>query len=335
MDEKVKQSGSGFYTVLVPSDKAFDEAGWTTAKIKAATKEELDELLTIYVMPARLTPENIAAVPGNTPGATLSERSMAGRDNWYSKNYIDFLFLGKHGDSLLVNGIAQARWGQYQEAVNGLIYPVEHCITKPQQTMWEYISTEPRFSLYRDALLICDSLYNSVWMNMGIMTLLQSSESLAQFTLYAPNNNAFIKNGFHNADDILNYCLRSWPLPPGDYDENMYYQQPVTAIDSILFAHGVEVYIASQLNGDARIGPVYFSNDLADNAQQLSGLMLLKGQLYGSPPVYISLDFISNNGQPGVKRHAANTPYTGLKNKDIRVLNGVIHEVDDLFKWPN
>ncbi|MGF6850193.1 putative surface protein with fasciclin (FAS1) repeats [Chitinophaga sp. W3I9] len=66
MDEKVKQSGSGFYTVLVPSDKAFDEAGWTTAKIKAATKEELDELLTIYVMPARLTPENIAAVPAAT-----------------------------------------------------------------------------------------------------------------------------------------------------------------------------------------------------------------------------------------------------------------------------
>lgn len=335
MEEKVKQSGASFHTVLVPTDKAFDEAGWTTAKIKAATKEELDQLLCIYVMPARLMPENIAAVPGNTPGATLSERSMAGRDNWYSKNYIDFLFLGKHGDSLLVNGKAQAKWGQYQEATNGLIYPVEHCLAKPQQTMWEYINAEPRFSLYRDALLICDSLYSSVWMDLGVMTALKSSETLGQFTLYAPNNNAFIKNGFHNAEDILNYCLRSWPLPPGDYDENMYYQQPVIAIDSILFAHGLEVYAALQLTGNARVGPVYFSNDLADNAHQLSGLMIQKGQLYSSPPIYISLDFISNNGQPGVKRKGVNTPFASLKTKDIRVLNGVIHEVEELFKLPN
>ncbi len=56
--------------MLVPTTtKLFDEAGWTATKIKAHQREELDQLLCLCVMPARLTPENIAAVPGNTPGA--------------------------------------------------------------------------------------------------------------------------------------------------------------------------------------------------------------------------------------------------------------------------
>ncbi|SEW53916.1 fasciclin domain-containing protein [Chitinophaga arvensicola] len=331
MEARLKQSGSGFFSVLIPTDKAFDEAGWTADKIKTATAAELDGLLAFYVLPARLMPESMAVIPGNTPVATLSTRSMEGRENWYSRDYLDFVFIGKAGDSLLVDGKGMNKWGRYQQASNGIIYPIEHLVPMPTQTMWEFIEAEPRFSLYRDALLIADSLYKSEWMDFGVMTILQSGEQIGQLTLYAPNNDAFHKHGFNNAEDILNYCLRSWPLPPPDYDENMYYQQPTLSIDSILFAHGMEVYPTLQLYGDARIGKVYFSNDLATNARSLTHLLLQPGQMYYGPPVYISLDFINNNGQPGVKRHGATTPYTGLKTRDIRVFNGVIHEVDDLF----
>jgi len=331
MDAKVKESGSGVFTVLIPTDKAFDEGGWTADKIKNASPEELDALLSFYVLPARMMPESMAVIPGNTPSATLSTRSMEGRENWYSKSYTDFVFLGKFGDSLLVNGKGMNKWGQYQQATNGIIYPIEHLVDMPQQTMWEFIESEPRFSLYHEALLIADSLYMTEWLSFGIPITMKSGQEIAQYTLYAPNNDAFHKHGFNNAEDILNYCLRSWPLPPADYDENMFYQQPCLSIDSILFAHGPEVYPTLQLYGDARVGRVYFSNDLVTNARTLTHLMLQPGQMYSSPPVYISLDFINNNGQPGIKRHNATTPYTALKARDIRVFNGVIHEVDDLF----
>lgn len=331
MDQKVKQDGAGFHTLIVPTDKAFDEAGWTLEKIKTTEAAVLDELLSYYIMSSRLLPENITAVKGSTPAATLSSRSFADRENWY-KNYVDFQFLAKSGDSLVVNGNALGKWGQELEGTNGVIYPIDHLIAKPQQSMWEYLQSQPRFSLYVTALLVSDSLYQSVWMN-SVLPLLKSSSSLVQFTLFAPNNDAFIKNGFHNADDILQHCLRSWPLPPPDYDENMYWQQPVIAMDSILLACGPEISNAAQLSGiEARVGPVFFSNDLTLNATKLSGLKLFEGQPYNNPPTRISLSFINNNGQPGVRRIGTNYPYTSLKSRDVRVINGVIHEVGDLFK---
>ncbi|HEY9258118.1 fasciclin domain-containing protein [Chitinophaga sp.] len=330
MDQKVKEAGAGFYTLLVPTDKAFDEAGWTTAKIQAADAATLNDLLSFYVMPIRLQAENISAIKGNTAAATLSFRSFPDRPEWY-KDYVDFQFLGKNGDSLLVNGIALSKWGQQIDGTNGVIYPIDHLITKPTLSMWDYLQSEPRFSLYVEALHICDSLYESVYMTQPL-AFLKSSPEAAQFTLFAPNNEAFIKNGFHNAGDILQYCLRSWPLPDAGYDENMFWQQPVISMDSLLMACGVEIMNASQLNGAARVGPVFFANELANNAAALSGLVLYEGQPYNSPPIMMNLSFINNNGQPGVKRLATNNPYIPLKSRNIRVINGVVHEVADLFK---
>jgi uncharacterized surface protein with fasciclin (FAS1) repeats len=330
MDQKVKVGGAGFYTLLVPINKAFDEAGWTSAKIQAADAATLNDLLSYYVMPARLQPDNISAIKGNTAAATLSFRSFADRPEWY-KDYVDFQFLGKNGDSLLVNGMALGKWGQQLEGTNGIIYPIDHLVAQPTQSMWDYVQSQPRFSLYVEALRICDSLYESAYMTQPL-AFMKSSPEAAQFTLFAPNNDAFIKNGFHNAADILQYCLRSWPLPEGGYDENMFWQQPVIAIDSLLMACGPEVMNASQLNGDARVGPVFFANDLTNNAAALSGLVLYAGQPYNSPPIMINLSFINNNGQPGVRRLNTNYPWLPLKNRNVRVINGVVHEVDDLFK---
>lgn len=330
MDDKVKQSGAGFHTLLVPTDKAFEEAGWTADKIKNTDAATLSALLTYYVMPARLLPDNIAVTQGSTATATLSSRPFPERENWYS-DYTDFLFPAKFGDSLVINGNVLSKWGQYLEGTNGIIYPIDHLIAQPQQSMWEYLESHPQFSLYMEALRISDSLYASVYMS-EMAPFLKSASSFAQFTLFAPNNDAFIKNGFRNSDDILEYCLRSWPLPDAGYDENMYWQTPVTSMDSILRACGPEVSGASQLDANFRVGPVYFSNDLVSNATGLTGLVLREGQRYNEGPVTIHLSFVNNNGQPGVRRLNTNYPYVSLKNRNARVINGVIHEVDDLFK---
>ncbi|MFB6456438.1 fasciclin domain-containing protein [Chitinophaga sp. Hz27] len=321
-------------TVLVPDDKAFTAAGWTATRINNATPAELKALLSYHIIPMFLTPSSLETVVGNIPAVTMSKRPMDGREGWYS-DYTDVLFLGKHGDSLLVNGCAESKWGTAIQASNGIIFPINHVLEAPQQTMWEYIQSVPEYSMYVAALLISDSLYNESYITLGVMPAIKSAQSVAQFTLFVPTNNAFAKAGFHTPQDILDYCMRSYPLPYPDYDEHMYYQQPTTAMDSILMANGLEVSNALQIYGNMKGGPVFFSNDLTDNAKQLSWIQLLNGQPYNTPPVYISLDFKVDNGQPWVKRHGVNQPYISLAKKDHRVTNGVVHEVDDLFLLPN
>ncbi|NLR81412.1 fasciclin domain-containing protein [Chitinophaga eiseniae] len=334
MDAMLKQNGSAYFTLLVPEDKAFETAGWTLDKIKHADAATLNDLLSLYVLPTHLSPADLSAATVSTAAPTLSSRPLD-IPEWYA-NYLDFQFLAKHGDSLMVNGIGQSKLTQALAGTNGVIYPMAHCISKPQQTMWDYLRQEPRFSLYVAALRISDSLYQSAGIYISPMPLLKSSSSYIQFTLYAPSNDAFIKNGFSNEDDILNYCLRSWPLPDPQYDENMFYQQPVTAMDTILNAHGGGLANAGQLANTPggygpRVGPVFFANDLTDYAAQLSGLKVQEGQMYQGPPVIINLSFINNNGQPGIRRLGTNHPYTAIKQANIRVINGVIHEVSDLF----
>ncbi|NIG56739.1 fasciclin domain-containing protein [Chitinophaga sp. Cy-1792] len=322
-------------TLLVPDDNAFIAAGWTADRISKATPAELKAMLSVHIMPIFLDLTSIETVPGNIPAVTLSKRLLGGHGNW-SGDYTDVQFLGKHGDSLLVNGRAENKWSAAISASNGTIFPITHVLEAPQQTMWEYIESNPDYSMYHAALTISDSLYTESWISLGVMDAIKSNPAYAQFTLFVPTNAAFAKAGFHTPEDILDYIMtRSYPIPYADYDENLYYVQPTTAMDSLLMANGLEVAMALGVYNNTKGGLVFFSNDLADNASQLSWLKLMNGQIYNTPPVYISLDFKAVNGQPLVKRHGVNQAYIPLSKKDHRVINGVVHEVDDLFKLPN
>ncbi|RFS26658.1 fasciclin domain-containing protein [Chitinophaga silvatica] len=334
MDQVLKTSNIPNYTLLVPTDDAFNAAGWTAQRINTSSKEELSAMLSFHIISSRLESASMQDIRGNIPAKTISSRQLDGHGNWY-KRYNDYLYIGKYGDSLMINGIGQNKWGVVTPGINGMVYPISHVLMPPTESMWEYIENNPEFSLYRDAILLSDSLYTEMWMYMGIIDLLNSGTGIAPFTLYLPTNEAFHKSGFNTTEDIYNYCMRSWPLPDPDYDENLFYQQPVTAIDSILFPHGTEVYTTSQLFGEAELGPVYFSNDLLDIPYLLSGMTLYKGERYSTGPVHISLDFRNNNGQPMIRRYGTNMPFVPLKSKDHRVLNGVIHVVDDLMQLSN
>lgn len=328
MDTLLAKYGSAYYSYFVPTDKAFQDEGWTMDKINAAAPENLDTLLSNCTVAGLFLPESIASMKASQSLRTLAVRNDLPNYNSWDR-YISFLFVARHGDNLVINGNSFAKWGTGMEGTNGMIYPVDKMIQRPEKTMWQYLTEDDRFSFFTAAMLINDSLYQSDYLYVSSLGMLQSMPNATQTTLFAPTNAAFIKNGFLSVDDIRNYCQRTWPLPPAENGPDNYYHEPVTAMDSLLLPHGLQMYRLSGYNNNT--GPVYFTNDLLDNAADLSGLVLVAGQPWSYPPLRLDLSFSIQNGEPMVRRYGSTAAPTRLSEKNIRVTNGVIHVVDDLF----
>lgn len=328
MDALLTKYGSAYYTFFIPTDKAFQDAGWTLDKINTTSAQKLDTLLSGYVIPGRYLPVAFEAVKGNQPLRTLSERTDLPNYTPGGKKYVDYLFAGKHNDSLYVNGKGVDKWGTGKEGTNGVIYTVNKLVPRPEKTMWQYLTGDPRFLFFTEAMRINDSLYQSDWRYVSSLSMLVGEPGSIQATLFAPTNAAFIKNGMYTVDDVRDYCTRTWPLPDPEMDENNYYQEPVTAMDSLLLQHGLLMY---RLYVDGGTGPVLFSNDLVDNGSILTGITLMGGQPWSSPPVKFNLAFSSRNDEPMIKRLGSSVTPVGIVEKNVRVTNGVIHVVDDLF----
>ncbi|BAV06010.1 Uncaracterized surface protein containing fasciclin (FAS1) repeats [Filimonas lacunae] len=317
-----------FLTVFMPSDQAFQAAGYTMEVINSASKETLDSLLSYQVVPGKYTPDNISHIKGSAQLKTLLTNDAVMGYNT-SQPYIYILYAGYFHDSLVINGANVAKWGTGQDAADGYVYTTAVVLQKPMQTMWEYIESHPELSLFKAAIEMSDYEYSMGWSGMNNQMLLMGSPGF-EFTLFAPSNKAFEAAGFTTAEDIQNYINNSLPVKDPDYDENWYYQNPTTAMDSILFAHGLEAYLfAGQYYYP--VSTTYFTNDLIQNAAGLSGVEIKPGTMYSSPPGIIHVDFSVVNGQLRVKRYKANHTPIPLAQPNIRVLNGAIHVVDGLF----
>jgi hypothetical protein len=280
-------------------------------------------------VPGRILPEAFDAIKGNQSLRTLAERSDLPNYPYTTKTYVSYLFAGKHNDSLYVNGSSANKWGATVEGTNGIIYSIEKMVQRPEKTMWQFLEDDPKFSFFITAMLVSDSLYQSDWRSINYIASVQGGMDIPQFTLFAPTNDAFKKFGLQSEEDVRQYCMRVWPLPYPDYDENWYYQDPTTSMDSILFPHGLQMHRV-YMDGKG-CGPVYFSNDLLDNANVLTNIKLMEGSLYSSPPLYLTLAFSNAGEEPLVKRFGSTATPVRLTEKNIRVTNGVIHVVDELF----
>ncbi|MDR6339846.1 putative surface protein with fasciclin (FAS1) repeats [Filimonas zeae] len=317
-----------FVTVFMPTDQAFTAAGWTLDVINNAGKETLDSLLSYHIAPGKYNPANIAGIRGSVQLKTLLTNDVVMGHN-SSQPYIYSLYTGYLNDSLVINGVRAAKWGKGQDAGEGYVYTTDVVLQKPMQTMWEYIESNPEFSLFKSAVEKSDFEYSMGWSGMNSQMYLMGMPGF-EYTLFLPSNKAFALLGIYTDEDVQNYINRSLPVKDPDYDENWFYVNPTTSMDSILMAHGLDAYLyGGSINYP--VSAAYFSNDLVQNAAGLSGVEIRPGVQYSSAPGVINVDFSVANGQPQVKRHKANHTPMPLAQSDIRVLNGVIHVVDGLF----
>lgn len=329
----IKNGGAAYHTLFMPTNQAFEAAGWTMNKINTATVADLDSLLSYHVVKGLYKPENFTGIQGNVLLTTVLKRGdLPGYND--QQPYIYNLSAGVSGDSLLVNGLPANKWSAGEEATDGYVYPVAHLVPKPETNMWQYLEADPRFSLFVAAMRMSDEVYMENGVGISHETYLSGFVPVIRFTLFAPTNKAFQQSGFNTEDDIRAYMERSLPLGYADYDENWYYQQPKTAIDSLLFVHGLETYEAGTGNYTYPINLSFYSNDLAQNSTQLSGLLLKPGEMYNNPPVAVHLAFSAVNGKPMVKRLGSTRAPMALTQTNINTTNGVIHVLDEGLLLP-
>jgi uncharacterized surface protein with fasciclin (FAS1) repeats len=328
--EWVIRSGTAYQTVFLPTDQAFANAGWTLATINAADIADLDSLLAYHIVEGFYKPENINGIKGSLQLKTLlkSETVKGYRPD---KPYTFKLYAGYYADSLMIDGKAVNKIDKGFEAINGYVFPVASLLARPKMSIWEYLESEPRFSLFVAAMHISNEIYLADYISIDHEAFLRGDYGpLVMATLFAPTNNAFIKHGFNTPDDIRAYVEKSLPIPYPDYDENWFYQQPVTAIDSLLFPHGLEGYRFSAGSGFP-VDVSFFTNDITDNGNAISGMLIKPGQMYNSPPAVLNLSFSSSSGMPMVKRLNSTKEATPLLDTNIKLYNGVVHVVDDLL----
>ena len=338
MDAILDATGSKAFTLLAPADKAFQDAGWTMEKINAATPETLVSLLSYYVSSGNILPESLSGLNSNIVLTSLKKSTdLPNYSAAYPYTYL--LFAGVHHDSLMINGQAVSKWGSALQSITATIYPLDKLLSPPQTDMLTYLQSDERFNFYLEACRINDSLYLDAFpYDNGLLNLpLLSAMPLTggQMTLFAPTNNAFRKSGFNSVEDIRAYSVRALPIGNPDLDADNYFVVPTSAMDSLLLPNRFNFAgISGPTTGQRDLNMVYFENELLDNGKGVSGLLIKEGSLYNYKTQVIPLSFSNNNGQLLVKKLGSDQPGLPLAEKNIRVLNGVIHVVDEGLFMP-
>ncbi|MBC9911868.1 fasciclin domain-containing protein [Chitinophaga varians] len=337
IDDRLNKAAITSFTIFAPTDKAFEQAGWTMDKISQASPEQLDTLLSFHISGNQVHAASLVQVTGNLTLATLLKSAdLPGYEGFPPYQYV--LYAGVNHDSLYVNGQPVSKWGQALEATTATIYPTDKVLQQPVQDMLSFLQSDERFSFYLEACRINDSLYldKNPWetglLNMTVLSATGSSGG--QFTLIVPTNEAFKKSGFNTVEDIRQYNYRSLPIGDAGYDDHWYYVYPTTAMDSLLYPNRMS-YVGPRAayNGTKNIYQVYFLNELMVN-KSISGMLLKPGSIYNLPPMLYQLDFVAGNNGIGVKRLGSSQARLPLAETNVCLLNGVIHVVNEGLFMP-
>lgn len=331
--DRIKATNSVFHTIFMPTNTAFENAGWTLDKINATTPEQLDSLLAFYVVTGRYTREALQAPqPRNYPLNTLlTNATLPGTSSRAPYQYR--LRIGNWNDSLTLNGRSIMPWSSSEDVLNGYVFKITKLVPLPTMSLIDYLKSQPRFSMLLEAINASPHYYELAnWEgNYGhdpdfIIKL--TNNTSARHTIFAPTNRAFANSGFHTIEDINNRIEASLPIQPAHYDEDNRYQYPSTAMDSLLRAHGFAALSSNPYDA------VFYYKDLQKSAAQLTGFLIHPSSPYQSKKTIIETSFVSDNDQVTIGSFRSSGPRQPIVEADIECYNGVIHVVDDFIMNP-
>jgi uncharacterized surface protein with fasciclin (FAS1) repeats len=154
--------GAGTYTVFAPTDDAFKAVGVDQAFITANTKETLAAVLKFHVLGKKVSAAEIATVD-NTEIATLNGN----------------VYVTKNAGGVSING-AKVTTADVA-ASNGVIHIIDRLILPPSKDLVAFLQADANYSLLVEAVI-----------KAGLVSTLQGA---GPFTVFAPNNAAFIALG--------------------------------------------------------------------------------------------------------------------------------------------
>lgn len=164
----VEALAGGSLTVFAPDDDAFAASGITLDAINTMPVATLDSILKYHVVGAQ--------VPAASVPASDAVTSLLGTSIFASSNV----------NGVFVNGIAVKTADV--AATNGIIHIIEKVLIPPTQTIAGILAGNPDYTYLVAAVI-----------KAGLLTAVSSP---GKYTVFAPDNDAFIAAGFATIDDI-------------------------------------------------------------------------------------------------------------------------------------
>ena len=248
------------FTLLIPSDQAFEKVGLNLQKVNQMTSNSLDTLLLYHTIRNRLKDtvlknriDNLfvlSLLVENKYFTRVRFLDIQPRNNSsydYEKYYYRHA-LKIDNNHLFVNG-TEVGENKHVATNIGSVFFIEKVIPRSAKTIIEILETTPKFSLFLEALKYSDELYeleyekknNGRKINRKSFAnrhlWIQNEQSVVMFqTFFFPTNNAFEKAGFKTIEDIKRFNQERFK-PTWKRENRRYNMVGQFPIDSLLDYH--------------------------------------------------------------------------------------------------
>lgn len=360
MEDKLAADPKAGYTLLVPTNQAMEEAGWSLEALDAASGQVLQELVQSHVFSGKITPEVLCSISGSYKANSLYVYPRV----YYSSELKPYVYSAQlqYTQDLLVNGKSLGTETPL-ETSNGYIWPVRQVLQVPQQSAWEVLKADERFSLYVQLLEYTDAAYRELFIQAngyapedgpaevhiyarnsplyyGLALSMEQAQAYVEQpnTWFIPSNQAFNAAGFYTLEDLMAFNTTHGEPEVEQVSGSPAYFRLVGdfATDSLLDYHdNWGMRMASYTLTRRRNATLFYSTDLSQQIFSDYPISALTEIEYGYyfpmmgetvfhyMPLVFQEGAVWVKGMPGDKVHFSDT--------DINTLNGVIHVVDGLL----
>ncbi|MFI5193576.1 MAG: fasciclin domain-containing protein [Chitinophagales bacterium] len=169
-------NGAGPFTVFVPTNDAFSQAGISQAAIGAYSQDQAKNLVLYH------TVAGAALTASSFIGARESKIIMANGDS---------VFVSGDSNRLFVNGVQVI--SSDLRAANGVLHALQNVLIPPAKNLLDLVNADTSLSLLSSALQLATAAPDSLTNDLA---------SAGPFSFFAPDNDAFRKLGYNSPQDL-------------------------------------------------------------------------------------------------------------------------------------
>jgi uncharacterized surface protein with fasciclin (FAS1) repeats len=296
---------SSVYTLFAPNNAAFGRVGITTdAQINGLPLSTLTPLIQYHLVPGQELVSS--AIPDSFPNAQLPTAFVLPAPNTNPLVRMS-TFPSRRGSNAFVNNIPVTRADI--QAANGVMHDVFVPLFPPSRVLADTLSRDTSFSYLMRSIQKADSLLPA-----GSKFVELLSNPVLNFTVFAPNNNAF------------RALLGALGLPPNDITSiNRLPSSTVLAI--------VAYHIHIKNNTPPTVGSVQpftgsraFSVNLPVTPTAVNTWLKVILNPNPAPPIVVTV------GPPATVKGFANATASNIIAVDRNCVNGVFHVIDQVMR---
>lgn len=320
------------FTLFIPTDAAFRQAGITIDTVNSMPVAQLDSLLRYLAIPNIITYDTMPLGTGSTTYYPLMYPNPALADPSFGPApYLYKLTVGAYNNTLYLNGRSVSSHISPVGATDGSIFLIDSIVTRPMPyTTAQLLQADTSYSFYLAACNISDSIYyvqylggipydDTSYLYLNRTSGIPGTDGWAE--VFAPTNDAFRRAGFMTIDSIRNYIDNSAIALEDPNAYPFYYW--ITNMDSILVNHRLlNNQYANGNSVNTGMSYVYTVDLLYNPAMQALNNSYELG----------AITFQNSSGSVVIHRQ----DYPGgraahIIGPDITTLSGVLYRVDNLL----